>query len=523
MLIDARALPSGSRIESDVCIVGGGAAGIAIARELAGTATKVVLLEAGGLEIDSARQELYEGENLGLPYFPLEVCRLRYLGGSTNHWGGHCMPFRESEFAAVDYIPYSGWPIGVGDVAPWWPRAAEMLGLPSQGWDPGYWADRVGKPPLALDPDVIRTEFHLVKKAFLGELYRPVLEEAANLEVYLNANVVEFEVDESASHVVEVRARVLDGPIFHVAARRFVLAAGGIENARLLLLSDSVQKGGLGNGHDLVGRFFAEHPTLHAGSIAVAHSGVPVGLYYRQWLDDIRLFAHLSLADTAMRRERIAPVAWEAIPVPDAGYTSDGFRSMVELARGVRHLRVPNDLGDHVANIAGDLGSLAGLAYDTVRLGQVPIARVDLLAATVPVPNPDSRVLLGEERDALGLRRVQLDWRMSPLDKRSVRRATELLGAEIARIGLGRLQLAIDDDDQGWPADLEGANHHVCTTRMADDPARGVVDRNCKVFGVDNLYIAGSSVFSTSGLGTPTFMLITLALRLADHLKELPA
>jgi choline dehydrogenase-like flavoprotein len=153
----------------------------------------------------------------------------------------------------------------------------------------------------------------------------------------------------------------------------------------------------------------------------------------------------------------------------------------------------------------------------------LPIERIDVEVAMIPVANPDSRVLLSERTDALGLRRVRLDWRLTELDKRSVRRALELMGAEIGRMGIGRVKMLIDDDDTTWPEDLEGANHHMGTTRMHDDPAHGVVDRDCKVHGIDNLYIAGSSVFPTAGVGTPTMMIIALALRLADRAREAKA
>jgi choline dehydrogenase-like flavoprotein len=137
-----------------------------------------------------------------------------------------------------------------------------------------------------------------------------------------------------------------------------------------------------------------------------------------------------------------------------------------------------------------------------------------------PAPNRDSRVTLGAELDPLGQRRVNLNWRLSPLDKYSVRRTLEIIGMELGRAGLGRLQVKIDDSDTAWPEDLIGANHHMGTTRMNDDPKQGVVDKNCRVHGVSNLFIAGSSVFPTAGSGTPTFMIVVLALRLADHVKR---
>jgi choline dehydrogenase-like flavoprotein len=194
-------------------------------------------------------------------------------------------------------------------------------------------------------------------------------------------------------------------------------------------------------------------------------------------------------------------------------------RIRADILRG----QMPDEMMTHVGNILSDMGVLANLAYESARYGQVPVARVDVQVAMIPVPNPDSRVLLSDETDALGLRRVKLDWRLTELDKRSVTRGLEILGAEIGRMGIGRFKMLISDDASTWPDDLEGANHHVGTTRMHDDPREGVVDRNCKVHGIDNLYIAGSSVFPTAGIGTPTLMIVALALRLADHVREITA
>jgi choline dehydrogenase-like flavoprotein len=218
---------------------------------------------------------------------------------------------------------------------------------------------------------------------------------------------------------------------------------------------------------------------------------------------------------------------------------------------------MPDDFGTHVSNVFGDLltaqdyflptapfpapkplalrkllaananeresllptlfGDIAFVANDKL-MSNTPIDHVRLSTRIDSTPNPDSRVKLGNERDALGLPRIDFHWQLSPLDKHSVRRTLEILGAELGRAGLGRLQILIDDDDTTWPKDTRGGWHHMGTTRMSADPTRGVVDRNCQVHGISNLFIAGSSVFPTAGSGTPTMLLVSLALRMADHI-----
>jgi choline dehydrogenase-like flavoprotein len=176
----------------------------------------------------------------------------------------------------------------------------------------------------------------------------------------------------------------------------------------------------------------------------------------------------------------------------------------------------PAERVGYIAEIFGD----SSLAVYAELYGSVPIEYIQVTTRVEQTPNPDSRVTLMTERDPLGQNRVQLDWRLSPLDKYSIIRSLEILGAELGRAGLGRLQITLAENDPGWPDDLRGGWHHIGTTRMSEDPRQGVVDKNCQVHGVSNLFVAGSSVFSTSGSGTPTLTLVSLALRLADYLKE---
>jgi choline dehydrogenase-like flavoprotein len=446
--------------------------------------------------------------------------RLRYFGGTTNHWAGFCMPFKPEDFEAQPWLPHSGWPIDLDEMQPYIQRAAELLDLPEAGWDLDHWEEVTGEKPLPFDPSKITNEIFLIKEVRMGGLLRPEFERAPDVDVYLHANAVEIETDEAARHVTGVRTRTLAGNEFTVAARLVILAAGGIENPRLLLLSNRVQTPGLANGRDLVGRYFMEHPVFTGGMVQPESPGAPVNFYRNPVFAGLEIFPYPLLAPSAQHAAEITPVAFALLPIPDPAYQSAGFKSLRHLGGDVLRGEMPEQMMSHVGNVLSDLGILAGLAYESVRYGQVPIERVDVRVAMIPVSNPESRVLLSDDTDALGLRRVALDWRLTELDKRSVRRALEIMGAEIGRMGIGRFKILISDDDTTWPEDLEGANHHVGTTRMHDDSSQGVVDRNCKVHGIDNLYIAGSSVFPTAGIGTPTLMIVALALRLADRVRE---
>lgn len=524
MFIDARRIAEGATIDCDVCIIGSGAAGITIGRQFDGKPTRLCVLESGDLELDGETQELYDGENIGLPYYNLDVCRLRFFGGTTNHWGGYCLPFKQHDFEKRPWIPNSGWPIGLADLWPYYLRAAQDLGLPDVGWRLDHWESKMGYRRLPLDGENLATDMLYIRKVIMGTRHRKQFAESQNVHVYLNANVVEIETDEFAQTASTVRVRTLTGNQFRVAGRYFILASGGIENPRLLLLSNRVQKNGLGNQYDVVGRYFAEDPGFIGAVIKPADPRLDVDLYFKarnRYTDGTSVRGYLYTTESAQRRHEIAPVAILFETVPDPRYESAGVRSLRSLRREFAAGQWPQDISRHIGNVIADIDDVATLTYDSVRYWEFPpIDRINCVLSIKVAANPESRVTLGEERDALGQRRVRLDWRLTEFEKRSARKAVENLAIEVARAGIGRVQSLVDGNDATWPDDLEGVFHHIGTTRMSDDPRTGVVDRNCKLHGVANLYVAGSSVFSTSGSGTPTITIMALAIRLADHLKE---
>jgi len=507
MFTDARTLADQSRIDADLAIIGGGPAGITLARAFAGSATRVCLVESGGLELDPAVQALYEGENAGIDY-PLAGNRLRFFGGSSNHWGGYCRPLDPIDFERRDWVPYSGWPFGIGELMPYYEPASVIVEIaPGRFDDKTYW-DRVSGQ-TAPDPITGRMQLrytHFSPPTHFGSRYGDELRQARNIQVLLNANVVDIASSEQGRAVTHLEIRTLTGLSHQVRARRYVLATGGLENARLLLLSNRSVPAGLGNQHDLVGRFFMEHPHLPAfGEIVVADLARLPHIYSRRVEADGRSGSAAFNPSEAFLRERRLLNA--TLMLGEAGFyhshtVSDWYKAPL-----------------HMDMLKAARPFLAG------GRGPVDPEQPDLLGrwlglgcACEQVPNPDSRVTLARERDALGLPKIRLDWRLTEQDRRSVVEHMRSLAMEFGALGIGRMLLDVEDDGQ-WPADVIGGAHHMGTTRMHDDPRQGVVDRNCRVHGVANLYVAGSSVFTTSGAANPTLTLVALTLRLADHLR----
>jgi choline dehydrogenase-like flavoprotein len=512
LLVDARTLEDGSRIDADIAVIGSGPAGMSIARALAGGGIRVCIAESGGLTPDAEIQALYQGGSLGIAY-PLTATRLRQFGGTSGHWGGYCRPLEPIDFEARDWVPLSGWPFGREALDPYWEAAsAAVETAPARYEDAGYWAAKTGQPLVDWPAGRFMSRFfQFSPPTRFGERYRAELEQAPDIHVLLHANVTRIAALPSAAAVSHLAVQTLTGRRHRVHARRYVLAAGGIENARLLLLSDDVMPGGLGNRHDMVGRCFMEHP--HLGG-----------------------FADVVIADLA----RLPPIYRGQVTV-------DGRSARVAYIPRADYLRRTRRL-----NVSFTMSPVAELrADDTNRADQADAGQLDMLAAARPfltdggrpprpdeaafrgvrmgigcaceqVPNPDSRVTLGEDKDALGLRRTRLDWRLTEQDRRSLVANIEALGVELAAAGIGRMRPLLAQNGL-WEQVVRGGAHHMGTTRMSDDPRHGVVDRNCRVHGIDNLFVAGSSVFPTSGSANPTLNILALAYRLADHLKEQPA
>ena len=512
MFVDARTLPNDTTIQADLAIIGGGAAGITLAREFDRSGVKVCVIEAGGLEPEAQVQALYQGESVGIEY-PLEAARLRFLGGSSNHWGGYCRPLDPIDFLQRDWVPHSGWPFSIDEVMPYYPKASAIVEVaPGRYNDAAYWEEITGERLPALATGRMRLQFvQFSPPTKFGERYGPQLKQSDNIQVLLNANVVNIGAGAEGRQVKQLAVRTLNEKRHSVTARIYVLATGGLENARMLLLSNDVVTAGLGNQNDLVGRFFMEHPHLSGfGDIVVGDLGRVPPLYRERVLAGGRPAQVAFNPSEAFLRER---KLFNATFM--AGVSGD-YRSETPQGDNSAHpqARIHNDVLKAARRFLAD-GAGPVKPRDPAYIG----TGLGLGCACEQAPNPDSRVSLSQRRDALGLPEIKLDWRLGEQDRRSLVTHMHSLAQEFGALGMGRMVIAVKDDGI-WPAEVSGGNHHMGTTRMSDDPKRGVVDRNSRVHGMDNLYVAGSSVFPTCGSANPTLTIVALTLRLAGELRE---
>lgn len=533
MILDAQTDDRGPLARAggfDVCIIGAGPAGITLARRLAAAGASVALMEAGGLELEADAQDLYAGDSVGQEYLALDTSRLRVFGGTSGHWGGMCRPLDALDFRPRPWVPMSGWPIGPEALAPHAAAVTEILELSYPvkcRWgdptrvpnpDPAF-DDPTGFPDIPLEqarPRFRRISFRYSPPVRFGEKYRAEIAAAPHVVCALHANLVELQLageDGATGEVVQVRRALFrahpEDPGFAVEARLFALCAGGIENARLLLAACPARPEGLGNRHDLVGRCFADHPTFTVADVLYAGPTAP----------GIRFFAP---TESFLTEEGLLNIGLRLYvdPLPPIPHFAGALeRSLVCEADFLRALST-RVLGHPPDCARGGLGAWA----EQHRHPPLPVGRIEIAAEQAP--DPASRVRLGEERDAFGMPRVVLDWRLGALKAHTIRQASLALAVHLAETGTGRARLRdwlLHDGPQypGPGTDDVGGPHHMGTTRMAADPRQGVVDAQARVHGVGNLYVGGSSVFPTGGHANPTYTIVGLALRLGDHLAAM--
>ncbi len=490
MLINAHDLEPGRTIEGDVVVIGAGACGITLAQKLARTGSDVVVVEGGGRQYDQQSQELYRGAaegtclDAGDEY--LSSTRLRYLGGTTNHWAGWCRPLDPLDFERREWLEHSGWPIDHAEFARHFAETEEILEtvpFTVPVGDYGAWSLFEQSTLLA------RTMFHFSPPVRFRLKYGDLLDASDRVRVLLHANVLALRLDAEGRRVVGLEVASEPGRSFNVRGKWVVLAAGGIENARLLLASNDVQGEGVGNARDLVGRFFMDHPHRRLGRLLLWKSPADIRAYRSPKDSSQRRMPTISLSEEYRQRQGLLGATIQILK----RQRLDPEDTLVRTISGLDRLA------------GGDAGSEDG-----------PLEAILNIRAEQS-PNPASRVLLDDETDRFGVRRARLDWQLQERDLRTLTETARVVAAEMARTGVGRIRSSIEPGDP-WRGTV-GGEHHVGTTRMAASPANGVVDPDCRVFGVDNLYVAGSSVFPTAGYANPTFSLVALAVRLAEHLR----
>ena len=548
MVLDLDDLPDDHMLHADVCIVGAGAAGIALALDLESSGYDILVLESGSLKPEPKTQALYDGEvSDERMHSPTDRYRQRRFGGSTTVWGGRCMPFDEIDFSTRSYVPYSGWPISLADLLSFYPPANKLCEAGEFKYQARECAD-LSQTQLIQDFSPENFSADSLERfscpTDFGKRYLNRFESSSNIRVVLHANLLNIELGDNGTTTESVTVCSLHGKKALARARFFVLATGGLEVPRILLNCRDTQKQGIGNQNDLVGRFYMCHLAGTIGKITFSGTSESVHHGYEMSEEGIYCRRRMSLRPEIQRKHGIGNFVsrlhhpritdpehknsvlsllymgrW-AIPFEyrQRLYDADPF----SMAKFIKHLKNvvtgPHDAAAFCWHMLNDR-YLADRKYPSIIVKpKRPVFSLDFHAEQYP--NPESRVRLAESVDALNFQKLSVDWRYTSGDIESIASALRLLSKDIEKSAVGEFEY--DPQTIESEATRYGAygGHHMGTTRMGSNPRNSVVDSNCKIHSTTNLYVAGSSVFPTSSQATPTLTIVAMSLRLSNHLAN---
>ena len=473
-------------IDGDICIVGTGAAGITLGLELENSGRKVIILEGGSMQKTEVDQSFYEIENTNLPVDMNS--RIRTFGGTTTVWGGGWKPLDQIDFEKRDWVPFSGWPITHKDLVSYYERGASMFGGPSMK---EFEIDKARGNSYILETNNIKTTLLRIlprEKWNFAKNYREFFESSTNIEIFFNASVTKIILDNK--EVAKVAVQTLLGKTFNIRANHYVVACGGIENARLLLFSD------VGNQNNQVGKYYMDHPKFVSGSMVPMRRNLNLSLYWKPQDVNGLAIAGLQLSNDTQRKLKVLNSYVHFLP--QYVYDKYAFAALKIFASN----------------------NIFSKTFRTLLRLYTGISKVQVRNFMEQVPSPENRVSLSDKKDIFGNPLARVAWSLSELDKKSLFTLHTTLKKELKQNNVGDLVSPILDNSETFVS-VKDASHHMGTTRMGVDPRYSVVDENCRVHGVENLFIAGSSVFPTSGHANPTATIIALAIRLADHIKSL--
>lgn len=568
-----------ARIEKcDFLIVGGGPAGLTVARGLAEAGRRTLILESGGLAEQESTEALNETLCEADTWSPHQVAkrkmfhtpqtrmwehdrqgygvRCRVLGGSTVAWAGKSAAFSDLDYAVRHWVPDSGWPVSAADLVPYLDKAAATLNLGINCYDGRLWDHLRRSPPQPHpDPAVLDSYFWQFARSTLNptDVLRAGTEfiKAAprGCRVLTGATVLEILTDDSGGRACAVLVADASGARRTIEAQTIILAASAIENARLLLNSRSRRSAGIGNDHDLVGRYLLDHAGARVASFS--KSAIPsmsrlYGFYGLRGDRGVNMYMH-GLALTARVQEQEGLLNCAAYTTGDRA-RDDPWSAVKRIVKRQSEsclydahaiLKSPGIMAMGLARLAFQSGWFPkiwsrfavnqvlrfrpNLAVEEYLTQGVPhkLIGLSIVAICEQVPDRDNRIQLSPKTDRYGMPLPVARWRIGDLEIRTLTRFAEILQQEFGKAGMPPLVIAdwISDRD-AHSAEIIDMGHSAGTTRMASDPGRGVVDADCKVHGIEGLYLAGASIFPTCGHANPTLMIMTFAYRLAEHLAK---
>lgn len=524
MYINGKTLSSSRKFTADVCVLGAGVAGITMANELAKKGLSVCLLEAGGETRDEKVQKSAKANSVPSIYPDPMSSRLRMLGGTSNHWANNTSPLSPIDFEKREGFDVSGWPIRYEDLLPYYDKAAEYCGAGNDGYDPKYWHNKFSTAPV-IGSDNPTLKLGMAKASvpptrFFKE-HGETLKLNNKVTIISYAEVVSLKYSNSRKSIDYIEFKSPNNVSHTVESGRYVMAFGGLENARMLLHFNNLNNNEMGNQGGSVGAYFMDHPTLR-GAQLYTNDPSKFTLFKGEMLSDYKRFVlnFIELSEDKLKEEQLTNVR---LPLVEATrqQLSHGISSFHMLKDRLSGKSISGDLAGHITNVVMDLDIVA----DTVsrkKWGTPIIESVNEQGGfQVPLmmeqtPYRENRVSLSNRRDKHGIGLLNINWRITNKDKERLWRAIDIFSMEMGKQGLGRVRSLKERSSRLFADQIGFGHHHMGTTRMSNSPEDGVVDSEQKVFGVSNLFMAGCSVFSTGGHVPPTLTIVATTIRLAD-------
>jgi choline dehydrogenase-like flavoprotein len=551
MIYEFLKINSSTLSQYDLCIIGSGPAGATIANVLSDSGYRICVLESGGKTAQKFTDDLREVDNQGIL---IKNCsRERVLGGTSTTWRGLSSPLDPIDFKKREWVQYSGWPITLDELAPYYVVASHRFRFPS--WEKFKDLDWVGIRDASSSLPYWKD---LEKKIFIalecaqnyGKDFQEIYD-TKNIDIYMGGTVTHLVGCSETGRVQKAIIRSSDGRKFELQANIFVVACGGIENPRILLNSTFACPNGLGNDRDQVGRYFMNHPKNNYGVIQLNRPIDDLPSYFGFLSLKTGYAGHLGLRLKEAVQEqrktlnsyvRFKPIfGWsERESIESLNYFTERYNFLLKSFKRLKGNKLLplldySETGDHSLNvndrkstvnlfkmlgkIALDLPVVTQYLYHRLFDSSCPQTTTIYLRNFMEMePLPENRVTLSDRTDAFGIRLPYVTHQPSQLDRQSIAAVHHVLKEELERARWGKLVSDLTPELEPWPIDLD-ASHHMGATRMGNDPSSSVVNQHCRLHFSPNVYLAGSSIFPTSGNANPTFTIVALAIRLAEHLK----
>jgi choline dehydrogenase-like flavoprotein len=499
-------------VDFDVCVVGAGAAGIALATDLAGNGYKVVLLEAGGLSPEYRSQAIYRSEITGHPHDGTSVGRFRTFGGSTTQWGGQILELAQTSFDRRTHVEGSGWPFSKSELASYYDRALEFVGLKGAIREDELVGKILNESNISVGPEF---SFLYSRHCFqLNFARHSSLSEVNNLTIIYHANVVALKMNKARSAISAVKVLGYKGRSEEISAKQFIICMGGVESVRLLLQPPST---GILPWQDngILGRFFQDHILFECIPISELQFQAAARLFGCAEVNGYKYRAHFRLSDAMQSKYSTLDIAAEINPFQ---------RSIKSHERASRMLRDVLKGRRPAIGPVSDLRQLPPAVRSLLirrTIGEDSLwDRTMLTLHCEQSPRSSSTIALSQKKDSLGMFLAKLHWSISDQELHSLSTFIRLADRVFTRNRIAQLQVPrgfLEDVDE-LRRNCVDSYHHIGGTRMSASRTDGIVDENLKLFGVSNGYVCSCSVFPSSGFSNPTHTLLSLSFRLSKHI-----